>query len=56
MNIINKMVWTIQRSQPGSWNGKYGFGELRELLTDYMQDLDMLEVGNGGMTDNEYKL
>lgn len=20
MNIINKMVWTIQRSQPGGWN------------------------------------
>ena len=39
MNIINKMVWTIQRSQPGGWN-----------------DLDMLEVGNGGMSDDEYKL
>lgn len=39
MNIINKMVWAIQRSQPGAWN-----------------DLDMLEIGNGGMTDEEYKL
>lgn len=39
MNIINKVVWFIHRSQPGGWN-----------------DMDGLEVGNGGMTDDEYKL
>ncbi|KAF2765422.1 glycoside hydrolase [Teratosphaeria nubilosa] len=39
MNIINKVVWFIHRSQPGGWN-----------------DMDMLEVGNGGQTDEEYKL
>ncbi|KAK5136687.1 hypothetical protein LTR08_002340 [Meristemomyces frigidus] len=39
MNIINKVVWFIHRSQPGGWN-----------------DLDMLEIGNGGQTDDEYKI
>lgn len=39
MNIINKVVTFIHRSQPGGWN-----------------DLDGLEVGNGGMSDEEYKL
>ncbi|KAF2725802.1 glycoside hydrolase family 27 protein [Polychaeton citri CBS 116435] len=38
MNILNKVVSFIHRSQPGGWN-----------------DLDALEVGNGGMSDDEYK-
>ena len=55
MNIINKMPMLSQKAGTGSWNDMDILGAFLSLLTEStLMFIYIAEVGNGGMTDEEY--
>ncbi|TVU02386.1 hypothetical protein EJB05_52120 [Eragrostis curvula] len=46
-------VWA-EYARPGGWNGQFFSDQAARQAWSHLEHPDMLEVGNGGMTNNEY--